>query len=505
MKKYELDVEHRYQNRFVGSHRLKGDRQLTVLGSSREADIRLLGDKVSGVHAAIELGEDGKWTLSDLGSEQGTWVKKRPIVEKEINGTTFVRIGGHLIKLTPKTLDHALFTENTVQKKKLGNNKFHQVVVLKLDMVVTTELLPPNEPYKFTYGGNDYTIEPAESTDWETQEFDGDVAIRHRLTSSEKIETSLRDRIQSGLDPNVRGPFFLAIGLLALFFLVVALAPNQFDEEMKELKPEENRFTRMIYDAKAIRKKRIQAQKSRKQISNRSQKVVRNRKTSKANKPVTMVNNSKGKKVSTKKIMTNLKAAGLKRLLGKISSRKSKVARFVKSNGKTADNRGLGRAVASVGKVGSVQSTSKASKKFQIMGVSTAGKAGGSKEYRGLGGLAKGNVGSASVGILEEETDIQGGLEKDVIARVIQKNLGQITYCYERQLSANPELYGKVLVKFTIGATGSVTTQKIGLTTLKSAMVEGCILRRVTGWKFPKPKGGTAVLVTYPFLFKSIN
>src|SRR5690606_20741908 len=137
----------------------------------------------------------------------------------------------------------------------------------------------------------------------------------------------------------------------------------------------------------------------------------------------------------------------------------------------------------------------------KIGGVGTIGKGGGGKgNLSGVGGLAAGGVGSASVGILEEETEIEGGLDKDVIARVIQSQLGEIRYCYERQLSAEPDIYGKVLVRFTIDANGSVSAQKVGVTTLRSAMVEGCILRRVANWKFPKPKGGTTVLVTYPFL-----
>lgn len=119
--------------------------------------------------------------------------------------------------------------------------------------------------------------------------------------------------------------------------------------------------------------------------------------------------------------------------------------------------------------------------------------------------MASGGVGSASVGILDEESEIEGGLDKDVIARVINSQLGEIRYCYERQLAAEPDIYGKVVVRFSIDAGGTVNTQRVGLTTLRSAIVEGCILRRVASWKFPKPRGGTTVLVTYPFLFKSTN
>ena len=109
------------------------------------------------------------------------------------------------------------------------------------------------------------------------------------------------------------------------------------------------------------------------------------------------------------------------------------------------------------------------------------------------------------MGLLEDEGEITGGLDREVIAQYIKSRLGEILYCYERQLSANPDLYGKVAVKFSIAGTGAVETQRIGDTTLKNATVEGCILQKVAKWKFPTPEGGTKVLVTYPFLFKSTN
>jgi len=67
-----------------------------------------------------------------------------------------------------------------------------------------------------------------------------------------------------------------------------------------------------------------------------------------------------------------------------------------------------------------------------------------------------GSTGTKAVGLLEEESEIVGGLDREVIAQYIRTQLGQILYCYERQLSAHPDLFGKVAVKFTIGPTGSV-------------------------------------------------
>ncbi len=107
--------------------------------------------------------------------------------------------------------------------------------------------------------------------------------------------------------------------------------------------------------------------------------------------------------------------------------------------------------------------------------------------------------------MIEDESEIIGGLDREVIAQYIKTQLGQILYCYERQLSASPDLYGKIAVKFTIAGSGQVETQSINDTTLKNHSVGNCILNKVSKWKFPEPRGGTKVLVTYPFLFKSTN
>lgn len=38
-------------------------------------------------------------------------------------------------------------------------------------------------------------------------------------------------------------------------------------------------------------------------------------------------------------------------------------------------------------------------------------------------------------------------------------------------------------------------------TTLGSSAAEQCMLSRIRRWKFPEPKGGGVVAVTYPWLF----
>ncbi|MGZ3798416.1 MAG: AgmX/PglI C-terminal domain-containing protein, partial [Pseudobdellovibrionaceae bacterium] len=207
------------------------------------------------------------------------------------------------------------------------------------------------------------------------------------------------------------------------------------------------------------------------------------------------------------KIANMLKAVSdprISRLIGKVSAQAAKSGNVIVSNGVKAGSGASGRALAAVGNIDRSGRDYGTDSTAQGVMISTAGRGGG-KSTSGFGGLGAGNTGNGGVGLIEEESEVVGGLDREVIAQYIKAQLGQILYCYERQLSANPDLFGKVAVKFTIAGTGHVETQAIGDTTLKNATVEGCILNKVAKWKFPAPAGGTKVLVTYPFLFKSTN
>ncbi|MBL7663491.1 MAG: FHA domain-containing protein [Bacteriovoracaceae bacterium] len=105
----------------------------------------------------------------------------------------------------------------------------------------------------------------------------------------------------------------------------------------------------------------------------------------------------------------------------------------------------------------------------------------------------------------EEEIEIVGGLDPEVIAKIIKRYLPQIQYCYEQQLVAKPYIKGKVAIAFTITAEGAVAVPKITESTLKDSPTEACIVDKVKDWKFPKPKGGGTVGVNYPFILMSNN
>ncbi|PWU13130.1 MAG: hypothetical protein C5B49_15125, partial [Bdellovibrio sp.] len=70
-----------------------------------------------------------------------------------------------------------------------------------------------------------------------------------------------------------------------------------------------------------------------------------------------------------------------------------------------------------------------------VAGAKVSGKVGGGGLSGGTGmgtQLSAGNMGADGVHLLEQEGEVTGGLDREVIASTIRKNIGHILYCYER-------------------------------------------------------------------------
>jgi TonB family protein len=96
-----------------------------------------------------------------------------------------------------------------------------------------------------------------------------------------------------------------------------------------------------------------------------------------------------------------------------------------------------------------------------------------------------------------------GALDRAIIKKHINRQKGSIIYCYKKAVQSQQDLEGKVIVRFTISPTGKVMRPGIKKSTLGSSSVESCIVSRLRRWRFPAPKNGGAVAVSYPFLFKT--
>ena len=71
--------------------------------------------------------------------------------------------------------------------------------------------------------------------------------------------------------------------------------------------------------------------------------------------------------------------------------------------------------------------------------------------------------------------------------------MNRFRFCYEQQLSSQPDLGGRVAVQFTISATGAVTQARVAQSTLGNEQCESCIVRMVQRIAFPQPEGGGTV------------
>jgi TonB family protein len=87
-----------------------------------------------------------------------------------------------------------------------------------------------------------------------------------------------------------------------------------------------------------------------------------------------------------------------------------------------------------------------------------------------------------------------------VIGEVVSKNKVGIKMTYEKFLKRDPNLAGKITVRFTISAAGTVTTVLILENTTGNTEFEQELIRKIKMWRFDEVPEGD-VTVTYPFLF----
>lgn len=122
---------------------------------------------------------------------------------------------------------------------------------------------------------------------------------------------------------------------------------------------------------------------------------------------------------------------------------------------------------------------------------------GGAYSFRGRSG--------AFMAPLTHEASVESGLDRDQIAAVVQKNMGQIIYCYEMGLQSQPSLKGRLTANWIINGRGGVNTAGIAHSSVGDAKVESCITSKIRNWKFPKPIGGVNVDVNYPFELRRVS
>jgi TonB family protein len=94
-----------------------------------------------------------------------------------------------------------------------------------------------------------------------------------------------------------------------------------------------------------------------------------------------------------------------------------------------------------------------------------------------------------------------GGLSREVVHRIVMQHRGRMRHCYETRLRANPELRGRVTIKFVIAPQGTVPSVQVAGNTTGDDGLAACAQDVVRRMSFPQADGVTAV--TYPFTFQT--
>jgi len=104
--------------------------------------------------------------------------------------------------------------------------------------------------------------------------------------------------------------------------------------------------------------------------------------------------------------------------------------------------------------------------------------------------------------VLLRRPSVRGALARSAASRVIRGNLRDLRFCYEKGLQRDPTLEGVVTIGFEIDASGRPSNVFVLGSTVADASVGRCIARATSDWRFPSPRDGGEVRVTYPVLLE---
>jgi TonB family protein len=94
-----------------------------------------------------------------------------------------------------------------------------------------------------------------------------------------------------------------------------------------------------------------------------------------------------------------------------------------------------------------------------------------------------------------------GKIDAMVVRKQIHRDLPKINRCYESALRREPQLSGKVKVRFAIVRSGDVKAVQVLENTTGHEGVERCVARVVGDIQFPSRRSGKALSFTFPFVF----
>jgi hypothetical protein len=521
----------------LGSYVTEGEGRL-IIGSSKRADLVVPHSSVSRIHAMLRITRQSDLLLYDLGSEGGTFVDGKKIVERRLNPGEVFEIGEHKVKVNLLNLNREeMGNERAMFWKSIGGPQSEFLEMIRLETGIVREertlsrngkIYVGNRKNEITFKGimpgeqflrrkdsgknksvdcllpPEYTAEVYDQDNNLVQSIEKDQSV-FQFGENEKAKIISKDqqteilifwRIQGNRvarrskdadSPYMQRSMILCAAVAAILLAVVSYVPLK-KEVVEEATIPKTSYYRLSMDSAPSA-----PAASQDQGADSNEKTPAPAQASKA----ASISSSISKLLNKKSTVT---AESIEQAVSNNGNTTSRASNIKNANMKSEE--------ISSGGVGGGS--------INVNAISAGLSAGGGGKAGSLKGFANGKgtgIGSGSgfsgkgfdMSLGGDEAEAIGGLDKSLIAAVVQANIGQIKHCYERQLIVDPNIFGKIMAQWTINKDGLVSTTAVKKTTMNSKAVENCILGKIKNWNFPKPKGGGQVIVSYPFLFKSLN
>jgi pSer/pThr/pTyr-binding forkhead associated (FHA) protein len=504
-----------------------------IIGSSKKADLVLPHGSVSHIHAMLRVLDDDQIVVYDLGSEHGTFVDGKRIIERKLRPGEEFEIAGHRVRvalLNCEDLDNE--QAGFLSAKNEENADRLQFLFLENGMVREETVLMAQQ--KLIQGKNLLGVP------WPGQK-KGAVVVQRKGQGSQKTASiSLPEEYSielfSGKSEKLAAPEGKTLVLnhnqkvrlvspdgqqQILFYWTIqgkSVAKSHRDEDQAQINKIFAACSAMAAAVlllaslsgpeKTVPEEALVPKTSYYRLSMDSAPAGAQREAS--NEAAQGVKESASAPTKAESI-----ASSLSQILNKQSSLDAK--QISQAVGRVGDaSTRLAPVKSGALKTGEIAGGLSGGVNVGALSAGLASGGGGTGKGVGMGGFAKGKGTGIGIGagfggkgfdmsLGGEEAEAIGGLDKALIAAVVQSNIGQIKHCYERQLIVDPNIFGKVVAQWTINKEGVVSASSVKSSTMKNSAVENCIVSKIKGWNFPKPKGGGQVLVSYPFLFKSLN
>ena len=316
------------------------------------------------------------------------------------------------------------------------------------------------------------------------------------------------------LPASVRGTFFtgmdwvytaIAAGSFVAHLIFVLYLRSVDWPRKPDLEEIPDRFVQMVVKAKPPEPPKENAnQDDKKEDESKNEKKAPTASANKApKKELTAEEKARIDAERRARLAEQVRNTGILKLLGAKADGSGSIADVL---GKGDVDRDQEKAFQGVG--GLTVATSDASLRGVKTGTGGSGKVADISGLRGAGTIAGGSTGAGMTekrvsGIVKSEAPaVDGELDPSLVSKEVRARLGAIKACYERALKRNPNLSGKVKVRWTITAAGTVATVDIEEDSMGDAEVSSCIKGLVSRWRFPAPSGGS-VDVVYPFVFQA--